>query len=419
MIKDAIRKIKPAVSFYHFLYSFAGAVWYRFPSRKITVIGVTGTNGKTTTVDFASRIMKKGGLRVASFSSIKFEIAGEEEVNLFKMTMPGRAFLQKMIRRAVDKKCDVVVMEVTSEGIKQHRHRFINFQGACFTNISPEHIESHGGFENYRKEKEKLFKKTKNLHIINIDDENANHFLKYQSKEKILCTTKKDKKENVFKAEKIESTANGTTFFINDEKFNLAVAGKFNVYNALSAIAIANSQGVSLNDAKEALQEKFTVSGRMEQVISSPFKVIIDYAVTPDALEQLYKEVKENFSPNKIIAVFGACGGGRDKWKRPKLGEIAGRYCDYIILTNEDPYDEDPEEILNDIEKGFPKNTAYEKIIDREEAVKKALKRAKEKDIIVITGKGCEPWMAISKGKKIPWSDKEVIKKHYPRHCEK
>jgi UDP-N-acetylmuramoyl-L-alanyl-D-glutamate--2,6-diaminopimelate ligase len=418
MIKDAIRKIKPAVSFYHFLYSFAGAVWYRFPSRKITVIGVTGTNGKTTTVDFASRIMKKGGLRVASFSSIKFEIAGEEEVNLFKMTMPGRAFLQKMIRRAVDKKCDIVVMEVTSEGIKQHRHRFINFQGACFTNLSPEHIESHGGFDNYRKEKEKLFKKTKKIHIINIDDKNADYFLKYQSKEKILCTTKKDKKEDVLKAEKIESTANGTTFLVNDEEFSLAVAGKFNVYNALSAIAIATSQGVSLKDAKEALQEKFTVSGRMEQVISSPFKIIIDYAVTPDALEQLYKEVKENFSANKIIAVFGACGGGRDKWKRPKLGEIAGRYCDYVILTNEDPYDEDPEEILNDIEKGLPKNATYEKIIDREEAVKKALKQAEEKDIVVITGKGSEPWMALSKGKKIPWSDKEIIKKHHPRHCE-
>ncbi|MEA2092912.1 MAG: UDP-N-acetylmuramoyl-L-alanyl-D-glutamate--2,6-diaminopimelate ligase [Patescibacteria group bacterium] len=410
MIKDIIRKIKPVVSFYHFLYSFAGAVWYRFPSRKITVIGVTGTNGKTTTVDFASRIMKKGGLRVTALSSIKFEIAGEEEENLFKMTMPGRAFLQKMIRKAVDKKCDVVIMEVTSEGIKQHRHRFINFQGACFTNLSPEHIESHGGFDNYRKEKEKLFEKTKNLHIINIDDENANYFLKHESKEKILCTIKKDKKENVLKAEKIESTANGTTFSIDDKKFNLAVAGKFNVYNALSAIAIASSQGVSLNDAKEALQEKFTVRGRMEQVISSPFKVIIDYAVTPDALEQLYKEVKENFSPNKIIAVFGACGGGRDKWKRPKLGEIAGRYCDYIILTNEDPYDEDPEEILNDIEKGLPKNTAYEKIIDREEAIKKALKQAKEKDIVIITGKGCEPWMCLSKGKKILWSDKKIIK---------
>jgi UDP-N-acetylmuramoyl-L-alanyl-D-glutamate--2,6-diaminopimelate ligase len=128
--------------------------------------------------------------------------------------------------------------------------------------------------------------------------------------------------------------------------------------------------------------------------------------------------VKENFSANKIIAVFGACGGGRDKWKRPKLGEIAGRYCDYVILTNEDPYDEDPEEILNDIEKGLPKNATYEKIIDREEAVKKALKQAEEKDIVVITGKGSEPWMALSKGKKIPWSDKEIIKKHHPRHCE-
>jgi UDP-N-acetylmuramoyl-L-alanyl-D-glutamate--2,6-diaminopimelate ligase len=412
MIKNIIRKIKPVVSFYHFLYSFGGALWYRFPSRKIPVIGITGTNGKTTTVDFASRIFKQAGFKVASFSSIKFEINNKEEVNLFKMTMPGRAFLQKMIRRAVDEKCDIVIMEVTSEGIKQHRHRFIKFQGACFTNISPEHIESHGGFENYRKEKEKLFKKTKDLHIINIDDENADHFLKYESKEKILCTTKKEKKENVLKAEKIEPTPNGTTFFIEGEKFTLGVAGKFNIYNALSAVAVAKSKGVSLSVAKKALQEDFVVSGRMEEVVSSPFKVIIDYAVTPDALEQLYKEIKENFSPKKIIAVFGACGGGRDKWKRPKLGEIASKYCDHIILTNEDPYDEDPEEILNDIEKGFSKSISYEKIIDREQAIKKAIQKAEKEDIVIITGKGCEPWMCLAKGKKIPWNEKEVVMKY-------
>ncbi len=415
MIKEVARKIKPVVSFYHFLYSFFGALWYRFPSRKIQVVAVTGTNGKTTTVDFTSRILKEAGFKVAAFSSIKFEIAGEEEPNLFKMTMPGRAVLQKLIRKAVDLGCDVVVMEVTSEGVRQHRHRFINFDTACFTNLSPEHIESHGSFEKYRKEKEKLFRVTQKTHVINIDDENADHFLKYPAEHKILYTIKK--KEKALRAEKIESSSGGVSFFVEKERFQIGIPGRFNVYNALVAIAVAKSKGVNLKTASSALRKEFVLPGRMEEVASSPFKVIIDYAVTPEALKETYKEIKENFSPSKIISVLGACGGGRDRWKRPILGEIANEYCDYIILTNEDPYDEDPEKIIAEIESGIlkekeNKRKKYEKIVDREEAVKKALKIARKDDVVVITGKGCEPWMCLANGKKVPWSDKDIIKKH-------
>ncbi len=412
-MKKILRKIPFLISVYHFLYAFFGAMYYGFPSRKIKVIGVTGTNGKTTTVDFASRIFKKSGVRVASFSSVKFDINEKEEKNLYKMTMPGRAVLQKMLANAVKEGCDVVIMEVTSEGIKQHRHRFIDFEIACITNVSPEHIESHGGFENYKKSKGNLFQVTKKTHIINGDDNNAHYFLQFPAKEKIVYGI--NNHESSLRAEKIEYLPEGIRFFINDAVFYMKIRGKFNVYNALAAIAISNQSEVPLYFAQKALQEKFVVPGRMEEVASFPFRVIVDYAVTPDALEQTYEEIKESFSPRKLIAVFGACGGGRDKWKRSVLGRIAAEHCDKIILTNEDPYEEDPENILLNIKEGvlstqFKKSNLYE-IIDRKEAIKKALSLARPEDVVIITGKGSEPWMCVAGDKKIPWDDREIVKK--------
>jgi UDP-N-acetylmuramoyl-L-alanyl-D-glutamate--2,6-diaminopimelate ligase len=160
----------------------------------------------------------------------------------------------------------------------------------------------------------------------------------------------------------------------------------------------------------------------MEEVISYPFKVIVDYAVTPDALEKAYQTIKNMYSVSKTICVFGSCGGGRDKWKRPTLGKIAAKYCDNIILTNEDPYDEDPLKIIEDIEKGIvesenfkSKKVEYEKILDRKEAIKKSLEIAKNNDIVIITGKGCEPWMCLENNKKIPWDEREIIKEEFKK----
>jgi UDP-N-acetylmuramoyl-L-alanyl-D-glutamate--2,6-diaminopimelate ligase len=394
-MKEIIKKILPSfiVSWYHFLLAFFGAVFYGFPSKKIKVIGVTGTNGKTTVVNMATEILEKAGYKVASISSIKFKIKEKERPNMLKMTMPGRFKIQKFLREALNLGCQYAVLEVSSEGIKQHRHRFIDFSVAVFTNLSPEHIESHKGFENYRAAKEKLFKSTKKIHIVNIDDKNSAYFLKFPAQ-----------KTYTFGLERGDINKNNTSF-------KLLMLGEFNKYNALAAITIGLSQGVSLAVCQKGVEEFKGLPGRMEIVVENPFKAVIDYAVTPDALEGLYKTLKTEFSPKNLICVFGACGGGRDKWKRKELGKIAQNYCNKIILTNEDPYNEDPREIIKQISVGIKKE--YEEILDREMAIKRALELALIGDVIAITGKGSEPQMALAKGKKIPWSDKETVKRNF------
>ncbi len=404
MIKNLLRKIKLVVSLYHFLYAFCGALFYGFPSRKMKVFAVTGTNGKTTTVDLIAKVFKGAGIKVAAFSSVKFEIGDKEEPNLHKMTMPGRAVIQRLLSKAAKEKCRVVVMEVTSEGIKQHRHRFIKFDAACFTNLSPEHIESHGGFENYRKEKGKLFAKTKNMHIINIDDKNAEYFLSFPARKKIRYGIKK---EGEIQAERVEGGEKGVSFVFEGEEMHLPLTGKFNVYNALVAIALAKEEGVNNETIKKGLQEADVIPGRMQEVVSSPFRVIIDYAVTPTTLEGVYKEVREIFSPKNLVCILGSCGGGRDRWKRPVLGKIAAKHCDKVIITNEDPYDENPEKIIEEIFLGT--EGKGEKVTDRREAIKKGLGYAKKDDLVIVTGKGSEPWMCVAGGRKIPWNEEKFI----------
>jgi len=201
--------------------------------------------------------------------------------------------------------------------------------------------------------------------------------------------------------------------------------GNFNIYNALAAICVGMSQGVDLETCKRAVEKVKGIPGRMEEVIFQPFKVFVDYAVTPDALEKLYQTIKGVFSPQRIIAVFGSCGGGRDKWRRKVLGEIAAKYCDKIIITNEDPYDEDPRQILSMIKSGIfkshraaggwrPTSNFYE-ILDRREAIRKSLELARAGDIVLITGKGCEPWICVARGKKIPWDDRKIVREEFEK----
>jgi len=411
------------LSLYHYFWALFSALFYFFPSRKIKVIGVTGTKGKSTVVELLAKIFEEAGEKVASFSSIKIKIGKEERTNALKMTMPGRGELQKFLKKAKEKGCKIAIIEVTSEGILQHRHRFIRFEASVFTNLSPEHIERHGSFEAYRKEKIKLFKATKNIHILNLDDKNVDHFLKEKAKEKWGFTIEGRKKKGVkvVEAKNLVYLPFGAKFKIEKEEFKINLPGKFNVYNALAAIATSLSFGVSLSVIKKALLKVKGIPGRMEIVIKEPFWAIVDYAHTPDSLEAVYStlkkflEKKQLFS-SRLICVLGATGGGRDKWKRPKMGEIAGKFCDVAIVTNEDPYDEDPQKIIEEVAKGVIKqNKKVLKILDRREAIKTALSLAKRNDIVVITGKGCEPWMCVEKGKKIPWDDRKITKEEFEK----
>jgi len=401
-VKETIKKFIPKFLLrgYHFCLAFLGAVIFRFPgyAKDLKIIGVTGTSGKSTTVDFITRILEENGEKVASASSIRFKVADKEWENKYKMTMPGRSVIQKFLKQAKDAGCKFAVLEVTSEGIRQFRHEFINFDTAVFTNLTPEHIESHGGFENYRNEKLKLFRATKNIHIINTDDKNSKYFLDVSARKKITFSKEDAKNLNL--------------------KLNLL--GDFNVMNALAAIKVCQNYGVSLGTCIKALEKAKGISGRMEVVSESPVKVIVDYAHTPEQLEAVYKTFADpstSLRASKLVCVLGSCGGGRDKWKRPVLGQIAGKYCKEVIITNEDPYDENPASIMDEIEAGFsqirnPKSEIrnHEKILDRREAIEKAIKLAKPGDVVIITGKGSEPWMCLEDGKKIPWSDKQIAK---------
>lgn len=389
-MKAFIVKLIPSflISWYHFFLAFLGALFYCFPSRKLKVIGVTGTNGKSTVVSLTTKVLQEAGYKVASLSSIQFKVGDKEWPNTLKMTMPGRFKIQKFLKEAVQAACDYAVVEVTSEGIKQYRHKFINFKVAVLTNLTPEHIEAHGGFENYKKAKGKLFQTVKQIHILNLEDENVSYFLQFPAKQKYTYGLQKG------------------DLTLQNTQFKLKLLGEFNLYNALAAICVGLSQGVALVDCQRAIEKFEGVPGRMELVREKPFKVFVDYAFTPNALEKVYQTLRSN--KGKMICVLGACGGGRDKWKRPVLGEIAGRYCADVLVTNEDPYDEDPVKIIEEVAAGSKEKA--KKILDRREAVREAFKLARSGDTVIITGKGCEPWLMEAKGKKIPWDDRQVAR---------
>jgi UDP-N-acetylmuramoyl-L-alanyl-D-glutamate--2,6-diaminopimelate ligase len=412
----------------HFGFSLLGAVIYRFPSRKMMVIGVTGTNGKSTVVEILHQIFEDFGLRVASHSSIRSKIRDKIRENKLKMTMPGRLSLQKFLNSAQEQGCQIVILEVTSEGIKQYRDVGIGFDAAVLTNLRPEHIEAHGSFEAYREVKGKLFKKisrhksgSQHMSIVNLDDPSAFYYTNFSAKEKFgFGLLKENSRLGITSVipENIRFTDVGISFNYGGLEWQSPMVGDFNLYNILTALTTAAAFKIPLENIRDSLKKIGNIPGRLEVVQDKPFKIVVDYAHTPDALESVYRTVR-SFWANptdkdrrkkkpKLIVLLGSAGGGRDKWKRPELGKIADRFADKIILTNEDPYKEDPLSILYDIEKGISSGK-HEIILDRREAIAKALKYAEKGDAIVITGKGSEN-MIITSGGPISWDDRKVVR---------
>lgn len=420
------RIFKWAQPIYHWGLGMLGAVIYGFPSHSMRVIAVTGTKGKSTTVFMITKIFEDQGLAVAAVGSLGFKIRGREWPNNLKMTLPGRMKLQKFLFLAKRAGCKYVVLEATSEGIVQNRLVGVCVDCAVFTNLHREHIESHGSFENYMAAKQKLFLKTRNTHVLNIDHPYYEKFANFPAHKKVTYG-KEFGNVSLRSSENLEIK---NSFKI--ENLKLKILGSFNMYNALAALAVASVYGLDLNKAAETLNKIESIPGRMEIIrVPGGFDVVIDYAHTPESLIQVYQTLKsqirnskseKNLKPRthnpkpRLVCVLGAAGGGRDKWKRPEFGRIAAEYCDEIILTNEDPYDENPLLILEQIESGFSKfeiqNSKSEKcrkILDRKEAIKTAMSLARAGDIVAITGKGSETSIAVAGGREIPWSDKEVV----------
>ncbi|OGY64119.1 MAG: hypothetical protein A3I89_04005 [Candidatus Harrisonbacteria bacterium RIFCSPLOWO2_02_FULL_41_11] len=392
-------------SLYHYLLAWLGSVWYGHPSRQIFVLGVTGTKGKSTVIELINSILTAAGKKTAVVSSVRFKNDTLSNPNLTGMTMPGRFFIQKFLKEAVENSCDYAVIEVTSQGILQYRHKFIDFDAALITNLEAEHIEAHGSYENYRNSKLKFFdyvannsKKTPRYFFVNVDARDNQYFLKAgEGRGRLMPYSRKD---------------------VAKIKIKTKLLGQFNYENIAAAVAFARSQGIDWETIKNAVETFDGVPGRLEFVQKIPFSVIIDYAHTPDSLEKVYQTVKKAAARRKnagrLICVFGAAGGGRDVWKRPVMGGIAAKYCDSIILTNEDPFDENPEEILNQIEAGvslMDKKPIVQKIIDRRKAIRRAIQMAKNGDTVIITGKGSEPYMRVANGKKIFWNERDIALK--------
>ncbi len=399
------RAIQPP---YHFLLALIGAVVYRFPSKEITVIGVTGTKGKSSVVELVNAIFEADGKRTAVAGTIRFKLGEKSERNMYKMTMPGRFFTQKFLREAVNAGCEVAIIEMTSEGARQYRHKFIHLDSLVFTNLSPEHIESHGSFEKYVAAKLELARaleqsgKRPRYMVANSDDEYGDRFLSVSVEHKLPYSLD-DLELYTLNKDDISLVLEGTTI-------RVPLVGLFNVYNTLSAIICAQAFGVPFKTISKALTDLAPIRGRVERFKTpkdSERKVtaVVDYAHTPDSLEKLYKA----FEKEHKIAVLGNTGGGRDTWKRPEMGRIAGEYCDRVILTNEDPYDEDPEKIVDDMVRGIEDESKLSIIMDRRKAIRTALKEAPDNSVVLISGKGTDPYIMGPHNTKTPWSDAKVV----------
>ena len=373
------------------------------------MIGVTGTKGKSTVTELIGRILRADGNRVATVSTIQFSIADETERNLYKMTLPGRSFIQRFLRNAVDADCTHAVVELTSEGAVQHRHRFVDLDAFIFTNLTPEHIESHGSFANYKQAKLTIRDELTRSHkrprylVANADDAHgadfldapAEHVLPYSLSDLTLHSLQKDSISLVFP----ETT------------LRVPLVGKFNVYNVLAAVTLCRALGVSFATIERALHDLPGIPGRTERIESSPdaakpITVVVDYAHTPDSLEQLYAAFPD---PEKVC-VLGNTGGGRDTWKRPEMASIAERHCARIVLTNEDPYDEDPRKIVADMEAGISDPANVEVVMNRRAAIARALDVAPENGLVLISGKGTDPYIMGPQGTKEEWSDAAVVR---------
>ena len=404
--QSVFRLLQP---FYHLALAWVGAVKYGHPSKKIIVIAITGTKGKSTTTELVAQILRGSGKKVASLSTIQFVIGDKAERNLFKMTTPGRFFVQKFLRDAVDAGCTHVVLEMSSEGARQYRHRFIDFDALVFTNLTPEHIESHGSFEKYKAAKLSIAEavtrspKRPRVLVANVDDEHGDDFLN-ATVEKQISYGLANLSLHTLHRDSVSLVLDGVTV-------RVPIVGLFNVYNTLAALKVCQAFGVSLETAAEALRTLKPIAGRVEQFASpvsasKQVTAVVDYAHTVDSLEKLY----EAFPDKPKVCVLGNTGGGRDTWKRPEMAAVAEKYCEHIILTNEDPYDENPKDIIDDMVKGMSDTSKLTVIMDRKEAIRKALELAPDGGYVLVSGKGTDPYIMEANGKKTPWSDAEVVK---------
>lgn len=417
--KSLFKLFQPA---YHGLAAVFANYYFGQPTNKMFVIGVTGTAGKSTTTIMLAKILNTAGQKTGYITTAGSSDGNNETVNKHGLSMPGGWMLQKQLQEMLNNGCKFAIIECTSEGLAQNRHKGIVFQGALFTNLSPAHIDSHGSFDKYRAAKGKLFasiSQTPQSFIgANLDDPNKNYFLSFTAVKKFGVSTREDltKPENIITLTATNvQVSDEIHFSVNNTTFDLKMFGTFNVSNALLAVGAAQTLGVNLETAAEGLRNLNTVPGRMETIAApNGATIIIDYAPEPAAMESSLRAV-QMLEHDKIIHVFGSTGGHRDVSKRFTFGEISARFADTIIITNDDVYDSNPDEIARNIQTGIAqaeskKVNTVEVILERKQAIARAIELAGINDIVLITGKGSEQFLVLPNNKRIPWDERIVVK---------
>lgn len=413
-LKRFIQKILPRGLYrilllpYHLAWTIAMAARYRFPARDLIVIGVTGTKGKSSVSEMIAAVLKEAGHTVAVSSTIHFVIGEEEWPNRFKMTLPGRGFIHSFLAEAKKKGATHAVIEITSESALQYRHLFLYLNALVFTGLEKEHIESHGGMHNYHEAKLRIAHslerspKRPRATVANRDNFYGRSFLDIGVESRLPYSLQE--------ATHISLTPTHSSFLYKDQPFSLVFPGEFSVRNALASIKVGEFLDIPLPTISKALSSISVIKGRTEVIDrGQDFLAVVDYAHTPDSLEALYKA----YGDRKKICVLGNTGGGRDTWKRPLMARIAETYCDAVILTDEDPYDEDPALIIEQMKKGMENDPIV--IMDRRAAIACALEKATKDDVVLITGKGTDPYIMKAKGVKEPWSDAKVVAEELDR----
>lgn len=417
-IKDAIRSVLPKslmkslLPYWHKSRAIVAGTMYNNPSRNMKVIAITGTNGKTTTSAFVGSILKEAGYKYGVSSTAFFDINGKVTANDTNMTVTNPFQVQKVLHKMRKAGVEWVVLEVTSHAIDQNRIYGIPILAAVMTNLTQDHLDYHGTMENYAAAKLKLFKGSPKVIVLNKDDEWFEFFNKAEASEHKL-TFGSDQDADV-RINKAVLGGGGSSFELIIDKsqtFKMVskLIGKFNVYNATAAVAVTYGLHIDKKAIVEGVKNLESVPGRMEIIDEGqPYTVVVDYAHTPDALQNILDTVK-SLTQKRVILVFGATGD-RDKAKRPIMGEIAAKMADRIVLTDEEPYSEDPAQIRKEVLKGIEKAKGAAKtreVADRRDAIANAFSIAKAGDTVLITGMGHQTYMKLAGG-KIHWDDREV-----------
>lgn len=434
-MKSLLKKFVPEslLLLYHKISGWAAAAWHGFPAREMIVVGITGTKGKTSTANYVWSVMHAGGYKAGLISSANFRFDDIEEPNPHHMTMPRPFLIQKKMREMVKRGITIMAMEMTSEGMKQYRHMGIPVDIAIFTNLTPEHLASHGNsFERYKRAKTPLFatclqhpnktisgKRVPRVLIANTDSPHAEYYLKHPADQKVTFGIESGE----VRAEHILSDRSGTSFTIGETNVRLSIPGIFNIYNALPALIAGRALGLPDDAILRGLASLSVIPGRMELIEEGQnFTVIVDYAHEPASLAALLSAADSMRDVGKkIILLTGVIGGGRES--RVPLAKLGGEKADYLIITNEDPYEKDPESLIEELsvaaeEAGKIRGTDLFPILDRADAIRKALSLAEEGGIVLIAGKGAEQTMMTREG-AVPWNERAIVRGLVKEHLSK